>query len=189
MGETAKIKINKSVFVVQSLSWVWFFAISWTAAHKASLSFTISQSLLKFLAIGSMMLSNHLILCHPLHMLLLIFPSTRVFFSESAVCIWLQFWGWFILGLIGLNSVQCKGFSRVFFSTTIGKKKALIVWHSVFFMAQLSQLYMTTGKKTLSLTIQTFVDKKISLFFNMLSRFAISWPQRSCKTKLTVVRR
>ena len=135
MGETAKIKINKSVFVVQSLSWVWFFAISWIAAHKASLSFTISQSLVKFLAIESMMLSNHLIFCHPLHVLLLIFPSTRVFFSESAVCIWLQFWGWFILGLIGLNSMQCKGFSRVFFSTTIEKKHRLFgtqssLWHS-----------------------------------------------------------
>ena len=147
MGETAKIKINKSVFVVQSLSWVWFFAVSWIAAHKASLSFTISQSLVKFLAIESMMLSNHLIFCHPLHVLLLIFPSTRVFFSESAVCIWLQFWGWFILGLIGLNSMQCKGFSRVFFSTTIGKKSINCLALSLLYGTALTTVHDYWKKK------------------------------------------
>ena len=75
------------VFVVQSLSRVWIFVTPWTAAHQASLSFTISLSLLKFMGIESMMPSNHLILCHPLLLLPSVLPSTKVFFNESAVCI------------------------------------------------------------------------------------------------------
>ena len=75
------------VAVVQSLSRVWLCAALWTAAHKSSLSFTISQSLLKLMSIDSVMISNHLILCHPLLLLPSIFPSIRVFSSESALCI------------------------------------------------------------------------------------------------------
>ena len=71
--------------VVQPLSHVPLFATPWTAAHKASLSFTISQSLLKLMSIESVMPSNHFILCHPLLLLPLIFPSIRVFSSESAL--------------------------------------------------------------------------------------------------------
>ena len=70
-------------FVVQSLSHVWLFATPWTAAHQAPLSFTISWTLLKFMSIKSVMLSNHLILCHPLLLLLSVFPSIRVFSNES----------------------------------------------------------------------------------------------------------
>ena len=70
---------------VQSLSCVWFFATPWTATRQAFLSFTISQSLLRFMSIVSVMLSNHLILCHPLLLLPSIFPSIRVFSSESAL--------------------------------------------------------------------------------------------------------
>ena len=81
------------VVVVHSLNCVWLFATPWTAAHQAPLSFTISQSLLKFMSIGLMMLSNHLILCRPLLLLLSIFPSIRVFFSDSALHIrWLKYW-------------------------------------------------------------------------------------------------
>ena len=69
--------------VVQSLSHVWLFATPWTAARQASLSFTISQSLLKFMSIESVMPSNYLILCHPL--LLSVFLSIRVFSSEWAL--------------------------------------------------------------------------------------------------------
>ena len=65
-------------FVVQSLSCVQLFATPWTAAHQASLSFTISLSLLKLMSVESVMLSNHLILCHPLLLLLSVFPSIRV---------------------------------------------------------------------------------------------------------------
>ena len=62
-------------------------AIQWTVAHQASLSLTISWSLLKFMSIASVMLFNHLILCHPSLFLLSIFPSIRVFSNELAVCI------------------------------------------------------------------------------------------------------
>ena len=79
--------------VVQSLSHVWPFAIPWTAARQASLSFIISWSLLKFISIESVMPPNHLILCHPLLLLPSIFPSIRVFSDESALCIrWPKYW-------------------------------------------------------------------------------------------------
>ena len=78
---------------VQSLSRVQLFATPWTAARQASPSITISQSLLKLMAIESVMPSNHLILCHPLLLLLSIFPSIRVFPNESALCIrWPKYW-------------------------------------------------------------------------------------------------
>ena len=73
------------VHVVQSLSSVRLFAAPWTAARQASLSFTISQNLLKLMSIKLAMPSNHLILCHPLLFLPSIFPSIRVFSSESVL--------------------------------------------------------------------------------------------------------
>ena len=105
---------------------------SWTAAHQASLSFTISQSLLKFMSIESVMPSNHLILCHPL-LLPSIFPSIRVFSYELALCIrWAKYWsfsfsispskeysGLIFSGLTGLISLQSKGLSKVFSNTTV----------------------------------------------------------------------
>ena len=81
------------VGVVQSLGCVQLFVTPWTSAHQTSRSFSISQSLLKFMSIESVMPSNHLILCRPLLLLLLIFPSIRVFSNESAVCIRLpKYW-------------------------------------------------------------------------------------------------
>ena len=78
---------------VQSLSRVQLFVTPWTAAHEASLSITNSQSLPKLMSIESEMLSNHLILCHPLLLLPSIFPSIRVFSSESALHIrWPKYW-------------------------------------------------------------------------------------------------
>ena len=78
---------------IQSLSRVRLFATPWTAACQASLSFTISHSLLKLMSIESVMPSNHLILCHPLLLLPSIFPSSRVFSNESVLCIrWLKYW-------------------------------------------------------------------------------------------------
>ena len=78
---------------VQSLSHVQLFATPWTAARQASLSITNSRSLLKFVSIESMMPSNHLILRHPLLHLPPIFPSIRVFSSESALPIrWPKYW-------------------------------------------------------------------------------------------------
>ena len=79
--------------LVQLLSCVQLFATPWTAAHQASLSFTISCSLLKLISMESMMPSYHLILCNPLLLLPSIFPSIRVFSSESALCIkWPKYW-------------------------------------------------------------------------------------------------
>ena len=78
---------------VQSLSRVWLFVTPWTAAHQASLSFTISQSLLKLRTIESMMPSKHLILCCPLLFLPSIFPSINVFSNESVLDIrWPKYW-------------------------------------------------------------------------------------------------
>ena len=78
---------------VHSLSCVQLFVIPWTAAYQASLFFTISQSFLKLMSVESIMPSNHLILCHFLLFLPSIFPSIRVFSSESALHIrWLKYW-------------------------------------------------------------------------------------------------
>ena len=110
--------------VVQSLSCVHFFATPWTAACQASLSSTISWSLLKFMSIKLVMLSNHLLLCHLL-LLHSVFPSIRVFSNESALCIrWPKYWSFSFssslsneysihLGLTCLISFQSKGLSSV----------------------------------------------------------------------------
>ena len=162
-----------SIVVVQSLSCVQLFVTPWTAAHQGSLSFTISQSLLKFMSIESVTLSDHLILCCPLLLLPLIFPSIRVFSSESSLCIrWSNIGASAspsVLPMTSLISLQSKGLSRVFSSTT--------VWNHQFFGTQLSlwsnsNLYMTTGK-TIALTIWTFVSKLMSFLFNTLSRISI----------------
>ena len=86
------------------------YAIPWTAAHQASLSFTISQSLFKLMSIESVMLSIHLVFCHPLLLLSSIFPSIRVFSNESALHIrWPRYWSFSIspsneyLGLISFR--------------------------------------------------------------------------------------
>ena len=84
---------EKILVVVQSLSRVQLFAIPWTEAHQAILSFTLSWSLLKLMSIESVMLSNHLVLCCPLLLLPSIFPSIRVFSNESALHIrWPKHW-------------------------------------------------------------------------------------------------
>ena len=97
--------------VVQSRSCIRLFATPWTAAHQASLSFTILHSLLKLMSIGSVMPSNHLILCHPLLLLPSVFPSIRVFSNESILCIrWPKYWSFSISpssessGLTSFNS-------------------------------------------------------------------------------------
>ena len=86
---------SRSIFVVvvQLLSHVRLFATPWTASRQASLSFTISWSLLKLMSIESVMPSNHPILCRPLPLPPSIFPSIRVFSNESVLCIrWLKYW-------------------------------------------------------------------------------------------------
>ena len=129
------VKIYIEFVVVQSLCHVWFFVTSWTAAHQAPLSSIISQNLLKFMSIESVMLFNHPILCCPLLLLPSIFPSIRVFSNEwlftsggqsvgtltsaSVFPIYVQ--GWFPLGSTGLMSLQSKALSRDFSSTTVQK--------------------------------------------------------------------
>ena len=122
--------------VVQALSHVRLFATPWTAARQASLSITISQSLLRLLSIESVMPSNHLILCRPLLLLPSIFPSIRVFSNElvphirwpkyigvsaSASVLPMNIQDCFPLGWTGWTSLRPKGFSRVF-SSAIAQK-------------------------------------------------------------------
>ena len=88
-----KVSCDTEIVSVQSLSHVQLFGTPWIAACQASLSFTISQSLLKLMSIVSVMSSNHLILCHPLFFLPSIFPSIGVFSNESALRIrWPKYW-------------------------------------------------------------------------------------------------
>ena len=83
----------ETLAVVQSLSRVQLFATPWTAAPQAPLSFTVSQSLLKLMSIESVMPSSRLILCRPLLLLFSVFPSIKVFSSDSLLCIrWPEYW-------------------------------------------------------------------------------------------------
>ena len=87
------LKRIEHVIVVQSLSRIWLFVTPWTAAHQATLSFTISQSLLKLMSIELVMPSNHLTLCWPLLLLPSVLPSIRVFSTESVLHIkWPKYW-------------------------------------------------------------------------------------------------
>ena len=144
----------------------------WTAALQASLSFIISQSLLKLKSIKLMMPSNHLILCHPLLLLSSIFPSVRVFSNESALHIrWPKYWSFSISPsneYSGLISLRIDWFDLLAVQGTLKSllqphcSKASVLWHSAFFMIHLSHLYMTTGK-TIALTIWIF-GGKVSAF-------------------------
>ena len=89
------LALHTSMFLsfVQLLSQVWLFVIPWTAAQQAPLSYTISRSLLKFMSIESVMLSNHFVPCHSLLLLSSIFPSIKVFSNESDLLIrWPKYW-------------------------------------------------------------------------------------------------
>ena len=141
---------------------------------QASLSFTISLSLLKLMSIESVMPFNHLILCHPLLLVASIFPSIRVFSHESALRIrWPKYWS-FSFGISpsneysGLISYRIDWLDLLAVQRTLKSplqhcsSKVSILLHSAFFMIQLSHLYLTTGK-AIALTVQTFVNKVISL--------------------------
>ena len=95
--------------------------------------------------------------------------------SVSASILLMNIQDWFLLGLTGLISLQSKGLSRVLQHHSL---KASILLHSAFLIVRLSHSYMTTGK-TIALTKQTYVGKVISLIFNMLSRFVITFLPRS----------
>ena len=153
-----------------------------TAVHQASLSVTISWSVFKFMSIGSVMPSSHLILCHPLLLLPSVFPSIRVFPNESVLCIrWPKYWS-FSFSIspsnehTGLISFKMDWLDLLAVQGTL---KSLLQHHSskasilrclAFFMVQLSHLYMTTGK-TIALTRRTFVGEVMSL----LLIYYLSW--------------
>ena len=137
----------------------------------------------------SVMLSNHLILWHPLLLLPSIFPSIWVFPNESALHIrWPKYWSFsFSISpsneYSGLTSFRIDWFDLLAVQGSQNlpqhhSSKAPIVWCSAFFRAQLSHPYMTAGK-TIALTIRNFVRKVMSLLFNKLSRFAIAFLPRS----------
>ena len=173
--------------VVQSLSDVWLSATPWTAAFQASLSFPVSRGLLKLISIEFVMPSNHLILYWPLLLLPSLFPSIRVFSNELAVPIrWPKYWSFSISPsseYSGLISFRMDWFDLVVQGTLKNllqhhSSKASIFRLSVFFMVQISHLYMTTGK-TIALTIWTFVRKVTSPLFKTLSSFVIAFLPRS----------
>ena len=172
------------------LSCVRHFATSRTAAHQASLSITNSRGLLKLKSIESVMPSNHFILCCPLLRPPSISPSIKVFSNESVLHIrWPTCWNFSYSispsneysGLISfwmdwLDLLAVQGTLKSLLQNC--NSKASILWHSAFFMVQLSHPYMTIGKP-IALTRWTFVGKVMSLLFNMLSRLVITFLQRS----------
>ena len=137
------------LFLLFSHSVVSDSAVPWTAACQASLSFTISWSLLKLMSIDSVMSSNHLLLCHPLFLLPSVFPSIRVFSNESALHIrWPKYWNFsfsispsneytglisFMMDLFHLLAVQ--GTVKSLLQNC--NLKALILWCSAFLIVQL----------------------------------------------------
>ena len=175
---------------VQLFSHVWLFATPWTSAHQASLSITNSRNPTKPMSIESVMPSNHLILCFSLLLLSSIFPSIRIFSNKSALSIrWPKYWSFsFNTSLSnkhpGLISFRMDWLDLLAVQGTLRNllwhhsSKASILWHSAYFIVQLSHPYMTTGK-TIALSRRTFVDKVMPLLFNMLSRLVITFLPRS----------
>ena len=174
LHQTKKILHSESVSSVQSLSHVWLFMTPWTTAHQASLSTTNSWSSPKPMSIESVMPSNHLILCHPL-LLPPIFPSIRVISNESLFPIrWPKYWS-FSFNINpsnkhpGLISFRMDWLDLLAVQGTLKSllqhhsSKASILWHSAFFIVQLSHPYTTTGK-TIALTRWTFFGKVMSCF-------------------------
>ena len=177
------------------LSCVQLFATPWIAACQSSLSFTVSLSFHKLrvcsnsmASIESMMPFNRLILCLLLLLLPSIFPSIRVFSNEAVLRIRCpKYWSFSIRNSSEysvLISFRIDWFDLFAVQETLKSLhqhhslKASILWHSAFFLAQISHPYITIGK-TIALTRQIFVIKVMSLLFNMLSRFAIAFLPRS----------
>ena len=141
---------------VQLLSCVGLFVTPWTAAHHASLSFTISRSLLKLMSIESVMPSNHLLLCRPL-LLPSVFPSIRVFSNELTLLLrWPKYWnfsfsispsneysGLISLSIVWLDLLEVQGTLKSLLQHH--SSKASILWLSAFFIVQPSHLYVTIG--------------------------------------------
>ena len=156
---------------------------------QASQSITRSQNLLKLMSIKSVMPSNHLTLCSSFVLPPPFFPGIRVF-SESVLFIrWPKYWSFSFSNSPSSEHPRLISFRMDWLDLLVVQgtlksvlqhhsSKALILWHSAFFIVQLSYPYMTTGK-TIALTRWTFVCKVMSLFFNMLSRWVITFLPRS----------
>ena len=142
------------------------------------------------MSIELVMLSNHLILCRPLLLPLSIFPSIKVFFNESVLCIrWPKYWS-FGLSISPSNEYSVLISFRMDWLDLLAvqetlrsllqhhSSKASILWCSAFYIVQLSHPYMTTGK-TIALTRWTFIAKVMSLLFNMLSRLVKTFLPRA----------
>ena len=182
--------MSPAISSVHLLICVRLFGTPWTAARQASLSITISQRLLKLMSSKLVMPFSHPILCRSLLLLPSIFPSISIFSNESALHIrWPKYWsfGYSISPsneYSGLISFRVNWFDLLAFQGTLRSllhhhsSKASILWHSAFFMVQLSHPYMTTGK-AIALTKQNFVGKVMFLLFNMLSRLVIAFLPRS----------
>ena len=166
---------------IQSFSCVQLFATPRTAGCWASQSITNSWSLLKLKSINSVMPSNHFTLCHPLLLLLSIFPRFKVFSNESVIHIrWWKYWSFSFSicpsnAYSGLISFRIDWFDLLAVQEILNSllqyhsSKASILQCSAIFVVQLSHPYMTTGIN-IALTRQTCVDKVMSLLFNMLSK-------------------
>ena len=178
------------VVVAQSLSCVQLFATPWTAAHQASLSFTISQSLLKLMSIELMMPSNHLILCCPLLLLPSIFPSIRVFPNESTLFIrWPKYWSYsFSISpsneYSGLISLWIDQFDLLAVQGILESSPA--PQFENINSLELSLLYCPTLTsvrdywKNHSFDYMVLCWKSDASFFKILSRFVITFLPRSC---------
>ena len=189
--ERESISFFPLVVVVQSPSLVWLFVTSWTAACQASLSFTISQSLLRLLSI-ELVISNHLILCRQLLLLPSVFRNIRVLSSKLAFCIrWPKYWSCsFSISpsneYLGLISFSIDGFDLLAVQGTV--KSSPAQFKSISSLA-LSLLYGPTLTsiydywKTITLTVQAFIDKVMSLLFNTLSKFVIAFLLHSLSTE------
>ena len=176
-------RYSAHLVVGQSPSHVCLCVTPMTSACQASLSFSSSQNLLKLMSIESVMPSNHLILGCPFLLLPSIFPSIKVLSNDLALRIrWPKYWSFSFSiypsneysELISFRMNWLDHFAvQVTFKSLLQhhSSKASAVWHSAFFMIQLSYPYMTTGK-AITLTKWTFVGKVMSLLFNMLSNFS-----------------
>ena len=179
-----------TVVAVQLLSHVQLFVTPWAAACQGSLSFTISQRFLKLVSSESVIPPNHLIFCYPLFLLPSIFPNIRVFSNKSTLLIrWPTYWSFgFSISISneysGSTSFRISWFDLLAVQETLKSplqhrsSKVSLLRCSSFSIVQLSHPYMTIGKIT-ALTIQTFAGKVMSLLFNMLSRFVITFLPRS----------
>ena len=180
------------IVFVQSLSQVQFFGTLWSAAWQTSLSFSVSQFLLRFISIESVMLSNHLILCHPLLFLPSIFPSIRVFSNEPALCNrWSKYWSF--SGSIsrfseysGLISFRMKGFD---FRVVQGNFKSLPQHQfksisslvlSLLYGPTLTSIHGYWKNHSLDLCLSSDLCPQSDIFaFYMLSRFVVALLQEA----------